>query len=348
MKPAFLLLLIWLCSACQLQPTVFVGGEEPGFMDGQLTEARFYDLKDLAIDSQGNVFAIDTGYVRFDNDDSYYIAIRKITPEGLVSTIAGGSEQTHLDGSGPEARFTDAQSLAIDSKDSIFVLDGTCIRKMELQNHAYIVSTFAGTCNDQRSNQEAGIESLTEYIHNTNILVPPEQADMHGLAIDTEDNLYTITASSLIRITSDKQVTVLKTQSGENLGGGRYHKLAMGANHTLYSLFFISIGPRSGLIKTKIYPTHGVREPLSFKYNPNILGAMSIDSEGYLYLINRHFMQQVSPNEKSVKLSPGLNTIGADYTVIDKKRRAIYIAPLNYPNSSSRIKIYKQSIPSEW
>jgi len=348
MKPAFLLLLIWLCSACQSPPTIFVGGKEPGFIDGWLAEARFHHLKDLAIDSQGNVFTIDTGYSLFDTEYSHYTAIRKITPEGLVSTIAGGPEQVYIDGPGADARFTDARSLAIDSKGNIFVLEATCIRKLEPQHDLYMVSTFAGTCHDQRSNLEAGIESPIDYTYNTNTLVPPEQADLCGLAIDAEDNLYTVTVPFLIRINPDKQVTVLKTQEGQNLGGSGCHKLVMGAEQILYGLFFISVGPRSVLTKTKIYPSYGESEAFSFEYDPNIIGTLTIDSEGYLYLINRRFIQRISPDGKSTDVSAGLHIIGADYAVIDKKRRVIYIAPLDYVNSSVHRNIYRMPLPSGW
>lgn len=45
--------------------------------------------------------------------------VRKITPAGLVSTVTAG-----------KAHFSNAQCLALDSLDNLYVLDGDVIRKM--------------------------------------------------------------------------------------------------------------------------------------------------------------------------------------------------------------------------
>jgi len=51
---------------------------EPGDKDGNADEAQFsFNMRDIVIDDQGNLYLAD------DN------RIRKITPQGIVSTIAG-------------------------------------------------------------------------------------------------------------------------------------------------------------------------------------------------------------------------------------------------------------------
>jgi len=50
-----------------------------GYQDGMGSNALFYDIQDLSVDSQGNLYA----------DDAYNNVIRKITPAGVVTTVVG-------------------------------------------------------------------------------------------------------------------------------------------------------------------------------------------------------------------------------------------------------------------
>ncbi|WP_237561869.1 IPT/TIG domain-containing protein [Flagellimonas algicola] len=82
--------------------------ESPGFLDGFGTEARFNRPHDLVKDSKGNIFVAD----RRNH------AIRKIAPDGVVSTFAGNGSWGREDG-----EYTIPQELAIDGDDNIYVAD---------------------------------------------------------------------------------------------------------------------------------------------------------------------------------------------------------------------------------
>ncbi|HEX8610099.1 MAG TPA: NHL repeat-containing protein [Telluria sp.] len=109
------------------------GNGSAGFADGSAAQARFSDPFGLVVDRAGNLFVADAG----DNN-----RIRKITPEGLVSTLAGGKEG-FADGSGAAAQFHTPSGMAIDGAGNLYVADtgNNAIRKVTPQG---VVSTIAG------------------------------------------------------------------------------------------------------------------------------------------------------------------------------------------------------------
>jgi sugar lactone lactonase YvrE len=92
--------------------TTLAGGAE-GFADGAGAAAAFHTPSGLAIDRAGNLYVADTG-----NN-----AIRKVTPEGVVSTIAGGAGAGWRDGAGRAAQFNGPLGVALDAHDNLYVAD---------------------------------------------------------------------------------------------------------------------------------------------------------------------------------------------------------------------------------
>src|SRR3954468_18680169 len=75
-----------------------LAGQVGGFgsADGTRAEARFYGPIGVTVDSTGNIFVADAG--------NY--TIRKVTPDGLVTTLAGlAGNPGSADGTGRNARF---------------------------------------------------------------------------------------------------------------------------------------------------------------------------------------------------------------------------------------------------
>ena len=92
--------------------TILAGGRE-GFADGAGAAAAFHTPSGIAIDRSGNVLVADTG-----NN-----AIRRVTPQGVVSTLAGDGAAGWIDGPGKQARFNGPTGVAVDLLGNVFVAD---------------------------------------------------------------------------------------------------------------------------------------------------------------------------------------------------------------------------------
>jgi sugar lactone lactonase YvrE len=100
--------------------------------DGVGVDARFSFIRDLAVDEVGNVFVADSGHR----------TIRRISAQGIVTTIAGSAFRSgHVDANGTAAQFSFPQNLAVDRAGNIYVADLNALRKISPNGD---VSTVAG------------------------------------------------------------------------------------------------------------------------------------------------------------------------------------------------------------
>jgi sugar lactone lactonase YvrE len=145
---------------------------QAGFTDGAGGAARFNIPFGLATDAAGNIYVADSG-----NN-----AIRRVTPAGVVTTVAGlAGPGGSLDGPVAVARFNQPRGLSVDASGNLFVADyGNSL--IRLITPAGVVTTLAGA---------AGVVGLTNSVGATARFYDPTGIVADGTTIyvaDTTNN----------------------------------------------------------------------------------------------------------------------------------------------------------------
>lgn len=93
--------------------TTLAGNGSPGYVDGIGRAAQFNGPVGIAVDDAGIVYVADT----------YNDRIRRIAPDGTVTTLAGTGKPNLFDGPGPAAAFDTPSALAVDHDGNLYIAD---------------------------------------------------------------------------------------------------------------------------------------------------------------------------------------------------------------------------------
>jgi uncharacterized protein (TIGR03437 family) len=150
--------------------TVFAGNSVNGFSGdgGPATKAALSAPQGLAFDGNGNLYICDTGNFR----------IRKVIPQGVISTFAGtGAKGSSGDG-GPAtgATFGSSTRIAIDNSNNVYVADADNHRIRRITSDG-VINTWAGT-------GSAGSTGDGGFAQQASLNTP------QGMAFDRVGNLY--------------------------------------------------------------------------------------------------------------------------------------------------------------
>jgi sugar lactone lactonase YvrE len=174
--------------------TTFAGSGTFSFGDGAGTAAHFYQPSGIAVDLQGNVFVAD----------QFNHKIRKITPSGVVTTLAGSTSGS-ADGTGSAAQFYRPTGVVADGKGNVFVADlfNHKIRKITATG---IVTTIAGSTPGFADGPAATAKF----------------AFPAGLALDKQGNLYVADSENhrIRKITPAGEVTTFAGTGVQGINDG--------------------------------------------------------------------------------------------------------------------------------
>jgi sugar lactone lactonase YvrE len=113
---------------------VLAGSGSAGFADGAGAASQFRAPRGPAVDGEGNIIIADMGNHR----------VRKISPDGTVSTLAGSGRAGFADGAGAAAQFNQPYGAAVDGEGNIIIADMGNHRVRKLTRDG-TVSTLAGS-----------------------------------------------------------------------------------------------------------------------------------------------------------------------------------------------------------
>ena len=152
-------------------------------MQSKRLAVGFRSANSIAVDSGTNLYLSET----------YNYRIRKITPEGTVTTFGS------IDETGGAARFAGPTGVATDIAGNVFVADVTTIRKI---TSAGVVTTIAGLAGNYGSSDGIGTNASFR--------------EPNSLAVDNLGNIYVAdTRNETIRkITTARMVTTLAGLAG--------------------------------------------------------------------------------------------------------------------------------------
>ena len=168
---------------------------DAGYADGAGNAARFAHPVGVAVDSVGNLYVTDHGAN----------TVRKVTPAGVVTTLAGSAGNAgSADGTNNAARFSGPYGVVVDGASSVYVADSgnNTIRKMTPMGTNWVVTTLAGLAGNSGSTDGTGTNALFN--------------SPRGMAVDSAGNVYVadFNNSTIRKITLAGVVTTLAGSAG--------------------------------------------------------------------------------------------------------------------------------------
>jgi len=275
--------------------TTIAGSTEPGFNDGLRRVAKFSSPGGVAIATDGFIYIADEK-----NN-----AIRKVSPIGEVTTLAGNGKLGNADGVGGEATFNHPVDLALDDLGNVFVLD---------QRNRLIRKISPGG-----SVRTLGFSSTNEY----------ELA--YGIASDKNNNIYVSYNSGIIRKVSTTTGEFIALagpgQSGLVDGPVGVSRLARPSGLATDRSGNVYVADSGNNVVRKVFPDGrtvifagsgkmGHDDGIASEATFSRPGALTVDSKGNVYVADDLVVRKISP-DGAVTTVAGQATFGQINDTVD-------------------------------
>ncbi len=172
-----------------VQVATIAGNEIAGFSGdgGQAIGAQLNGPFGLAVDAAGNLYIADTGNSR----------VRKVTPGGIITTVAGGGSANPDDGGlATSAQLSVPRGIAVDPSGNLFIADTGSSRILEVSTTG-IISTVAGN-------------GTTGYSGDGGPATSAQLNQPYGVRVDALDSIYIAdTLNHAIRRVSGGSITTI-------------------------------------------------------------------------------------------------------------------------------------------
>lgn len=266
------------------------GGGGTRFADGQGSAAAFNEPRGFAQDANGNLFVAD-----YQNQ-----LLRKVTPTGMVSTLAGSPGlQGSVDGSGNAARFSAPQAVALDGEGNIYVADTGLTKAIRKITPAGVVSTLfsGGTPGGARLSEPRGLAVLAD----GRLLIADVQSH-ELLQLNSAGVLSTFAGTSGSPGTADGSGAAAGFFGPMGLGAGPNGSLLLAdsSNHLIRQISGSAVSRYAGLLGyTPAVDGERSSVRLADPY------ALAQDGAGNAYLVDPsdHALRKIDPQGRSAVLA---------------------------------------------
>ncbi len=335
-----------------------LAGSTMGYSDRSGADALFSIVLGIATDAAGNVYAADT----------YNDVIRKITPDGAASTLAGwGGLAGNADGVGSDGHFNNPSGIALDAAGVVYVADSGnhTIRQVKQTGDKWVVSTLAG--NPLVSGSADGPGNVARFLYPSSVAV--DRAGNNLYVVD--GNNFTI--RQLVRVGTNWVVSTLAGKpgiSGYVDGAGAAARFCSPQNATVDAAGNVYVTDRNNTIRkitpaglvstiggTAGGPVWGKTDGTGANAGFNLPEGLTVDQTGHLYVADTE-NDRISvglPETRLTATSPSAGQLalefpsvtGLKYTLMQKSSLSdpTWSALTNWAGTGAPIQIHPSAPP---